>query len=51
MLRAISALYAQAEHAGTPPIVDPRIRFQDLRPGGTRSDDDYLRDGRPAPAL
>ena len=51
VLRAISALYAQAEHAGTPPFVDPRIRFQDLRPGGTRSDDDYLRDGRPAPAL
>ncbi len=51
VLRAISALYAQAGRADAPPFVDPRIRFQDLRPGGTRSDEDYLRDGRPAPAL
>ncbi|MCM2335702.1 MAG: exodeoxyribonuclease V subunit beta [Pseudomonas sp.] len=58
VLKAIAALYAQADaaHRTDPekhpaPFVDPRISFHDIRPGGTRHDDDYLRDGRTAPAL
>lgn len=51
VLRAISALYAQATAAGAAPFVDPRIAFREVQPGGVRRDDDYLRDGRPAPAL
>ncbi|MHC9083789.1 UvrD-helicase domain-containing protein [Luteimonas sp. RIT-PG2_3] len=51
VLRATSALYAQADAAGVAPFVDARIQFREVVPGGLRSDDDYLRDGRPAPAL
>ena len=51
VLRAVAALYAQADAAGHPPFVDARIRFRDVAPGGVRRDDDYLRGGAPAPAL
>ncbi|WP_119716881.1 UvrD-helicase domain-containing protein [Cognatilysobacter tabacisoli] len=51
VLRAIAALYAQAESNGRAPFVDPRIAFREVQPGGTRGDDDHLRDGAPAPAL
>src|SRR5690606_39192334 len=48
VLAAIDALYAQAgEHA----FVDPRIAFRSVAPGGKRRDEDFLRDGTPAPAL
>src|SRR5699024_4570188 len=32
-------------------FVDPRIRFREVEPGGVRTDADFLRDGKPAPAL
>ncbi|MBP6798943.1 MAG: UvrD-helicase domain-containing protein, partial [Luteimonas sp.] len=48
VLDAIAALYAQA---GAAAFVDPRIAFHAVSPGGKRNDDDYLRDGAPAPAL
>ncbi|WP_425490845.1 UvrD-helicase domain-containing protein [Luteimonas cellulosilyticus] len=51
VLRAVAALYAQAQGAGHPPFVDDRIAFREVEPGGVRRDDDYLRDGAPAPAL
>ncbi|RZA35590.1 MAG: exodeoxyribonuclease V subunit beta [Lysobacteraceae bacterium] len=51
VLRAIAALYAQAEASGHPPFVDPRIAFRAVAPGGVRQDEDYLREGAPAPAL
>lgn len=57
VLRAVSALYAQALIASEaddkipPPFIDSRIAFRDVQPGGTRRDDDFLRDGAPAPAL
>jgi exodeoxyribonuclease V beta subunit len=51
VLRAIAALYAQAESSGDPPFVDPRIRFREVGPGGSRIDEDFLRNGAPAPAL
>ncbi|MET0893793.1 MAG: exodeoxyribonuclease V subunit beta [Pseudoxanthomonas sp.] len=48
VLRAIEALYAQAgEHA----FVDAGIRFQPVQPGAGNADADYLRHGKPAPAL
>lgn len=57
VLRAVSALYAQARIASDaddkvpPPFIDPRIGFHDVQPGGTRRDDDFLRDSASAPAL
>ncbi len=51
VLRAVAALYAQADASGHPPFVDARITFRDVQPGGVRRDDDYLRGGVPAPAL
>ncbi|MEN1930002.1 exodeoxyribonuclease V subunit beta [Luteimonas sp. MJ250] len=63
VLRAVSALYAQAQAAADedaaadpakkipPPFIDPRIGFREVLPGGVRRDDDFLRDGAPAPAL
>ncbi len=65
VLKAISALYAQAQQAfeedkdkddkqkvvDKPPFVIDGIEFRDVQPGGTRSDDDFLRNGQPAPAL
>ncbi|WP_238346292.1 UvrD-helicase domain-containing protein [Luteimonas saliphila] len=57
VLRAVSALYAQAQIAAgsddniPPPFIDPRIGFREVQPGGTRRDDDFIRDGAPAPAL
>jgi exodeoxyribonuclease V beta subunit len=48
VLRAIEALYTQAgEHA----FVDEGIRFQPVQPGAGNADADYLRHGKPAPAL
>src|SRR5690606_33260058 len=57
VLRAVSALYAQAQAASDtdgkvpPPFIDPRIGFREVQPGGVRRDDDFLRHGKPAPAL
>jgi exodeoxyribonuclease V beta subunit len=57
VLRAIAALYARAQQAfedgsvDKPPFVDDRIRFLEVQPGGVRCDDDFLRGGKPAPAL
>ncbi|HLM53550.1 MAG TPA: UvrD-helicase domain-containing protein, partial [Pseudoxanthomonas sp.] len=51
VLRAIAALYAQAQSSGDPPFVDARIRFREVGPGGSRIDEDFLRNGAPAPAL
>ncbi|WP_149195617.1 UvrD-helicase domain-containing protein [Luteimonas suaedae] len=51
LLRAIAALYAQADAAGQAPFVDARIAFRAVAPGGLRQDGDFLRDGAPAPAL
>lgn len=57
VLRAVSALYAQAQQAfdrgsaDAPPFVVEGIAFREVQPGGTRHDADYLRHGRPAPAL
>ncbi|WP_447729276.1 UvrD-helicase domain-containing protein [Pseudoxanthomonas suwonensis] len=48
VLAAVAALYAQA---GDQAFVDPRIAFHPVQPGGQRGDDDFLRDGEPAPAL
>ncbi len=57
VLDAVGALYGQAQHAYDQgdakalPFVDARIEFREVAPGGVRRDDDYLRDGTPAPAL
>jgi exodeoxyribonuclease V beta subunit len=51
VLRAIAALYAQAQLAGEPPFVDARIQFREVGPGGSRDDEDFQRNGAPAPAL
>lgn len=48
VLAAVSALYA---NAGNVLSSDPDIRFHPVEPGSKRQDDDFLRDGRPAPAL
>ena len=48
MLRALDALYAQAgEHA----LVDARIHYQPLQPGGGIDDAHFQRNGLTAPAL
>ena len=57
VLRAVSALYAQAQAAADadpevpPPFIDARIEFREVLPGGVRREEDFLRDGAPAPAL
>ena len=57
VLEAVGALYGQAQYAydegkaKSPPFVDARIEFREVAPGGVRRDTDYLRDGKPAPAL
>src|SRR5690606_11366511 len=48
VLQAIEALYDQA---GKTAFIDSRIEFRTVRPGGKRSDTDFLRDGAAAPAL
>ncbi|WP_296247269.1 exodeoxyribonuclease V subunit beta, partial [uncultured Stenotrophomonas sp.] len=48
VLRAIQALY---DNAGAEAFLDERIQFEPVLPGSKRSDDDYLLDGKPAPAL
>ncbi|TDK23762.1 exodeoxyribonuclease V subunit beta [Luteimonas aestuarii] len=48
VLRAIDALYASAGDAA---FLEHGIAFEQVLPGGKRSDGDYLRDGTPAPAL
>ena len=48
VLAAIEALYAQA---GDGAFVDPRILFRQVEAGGTHNDEDFQRDGAPAPAL
>jgi hypothetical protein len=47
VLRAVAALYA---NAGDAAFIDPRIEFRAVEAGHAR-DDDFLRDGQPAPAL
>src|SRR5690606_6059621 len=57
LLDAIATLYRVADQAHAadpaiaPPFVDERIRFHPVRAGDRRTDDDFLRDGRAAPAL
>src|SRR5690606_30229415 len=34
-----------------PPFTDPRVGLREVLPGGVRRDDDFLRNGAPAPAL
>ncbi len=57
VLQAIGALYRNAQvafdanRADAPPFIDRRIEFRDVQPGGTRTNQDCLRDGSPAPAL
>jgi len=48
VLRAVAALYANAGDAAA--FIDPRIEFRAVEAGHAR-DDDFLRDGQPAPAL
>ena len=48
LLTAIEALYGQA---GDKAFRDADIEFHPVTPGGKRSDDDFLRNGEPAPAL
>ena len=48
VLRALQALYAQA---GPTAFLDEAIQFEPVAAGGVRRDDDYLRDGVPAPGL
>jgi len=48
VLTAIAALYAQAGDAA---FVDDRIEFRKVDAGGKRSDGDFSRDGKSAPAL
>ncbi|AWH23326.1 exodeoxyribonuclease V subunit beta [Stenotrophomonas sp. ZAC14D2_NAIMI4_6] len=48
VLRALQALY---DNGGDEAFLEPGIGFEPVRPGGVRSDDDYLRDGAAAPAL
>ncbi|WP_313140021.1 exodeoxyribonuclease V subunit beta [Stenotrophomonas sp.] len=48
VLRALQALY---DNGGDEAFLEAGIGFEPVRPGGVRSDDDYLRDGAAAPAL
>ncbi|TQD46649.1 UvrD-helicase domain-containing protein [Marilutibacter aestuarii] len=51
VLDAIAALYANARRNGDTPFVVDGIDFQPVLAGGGRHDRDFMRDGRPAPAL
>ncbi len=57
VLQALGALYRNAQAAfdaklaEDPPFIDRRIEFRDVQPGGKRTDQEYLSDGIPAPAL
>ncbi|MEG2981669.1 MAG: UvrD-helicase domain-containing protein, partial [Stenotrophomonas sp.] len=48
VLAAIDALYAQA---GDDAFIDTRIEFRMVDAGGKRSENDFIRDGKPAPAM
>ena len=48
VLRALQALY---DNGGEEAFLEAGIGFEPVRPGGVRSDEDYLRDGTPAAAL
>ena len=48
VLRALQTLYA---NAGTEAFLDPAIQFEPVAAGSVRRDDDYLRDGMPAPGV
>jgi len=48
VLRAVQALYA---NAGPSAFLDEAIQFEPVGAGGVRRDEDYLRDGVPAPGL
>ncbi|HDS0951169.1 TPA: exodeoxyribonuclease V subunit beta [Stenotrophomonas maltophilia] len=48
VLRALQALY---DNGGDDAFLEAGIGFEPVRPGGVRSDEDYLRDGTPAAAL
>jgi len=48
VLRALQALY---DNGGKDAFLEAGIGFEPVRPGGVRCDEDYLRDGTPAPAL
>ncbi len=48
VLRALQALY---DNGGEDAFLERDIRFERVRPGGVRSDADYLRDGQAAKAL
>ncbi|WP_312710040.1 exodeoxyribonuclease V subunit beta [Stenotrophomonas sp.] len=48
VLRALQALY---DNGGDDAFLEAGIGFEPVRPGGVRSDDDYLRNGTAAPAL
>ena len=48
VLRALQALY---DNGGEDAFLERDIRFEPVRPGGVRSDADYLRDGQAAKAL
>ncbi|WP_349986292.1 UvrD-helicase domain-containing protein [Stenotrophomonas sp. WHRI 8082] len=48
VLRALQTLYASA---GADAFLDPAIQFEPVAAGGVRRDDDYLRNGVPAPGL
>jgi len=48
VLRALQAVY---EVAGEDAFLERDIRFEPVAAGGMRADSDYLRHGRPAPAL
>ena len=48
VLQAIQALYA---NAGADAFLEAGIGFEPVHPGSTRLDDDFLRDGQPAPGL
>src|SRR5690606_37070170 len=58
VLESIQALYAQAQAAHEDsqgsialPLIDARIAFHPVRPGGAGEDAEYQRGGTPAPAL
>jgi exodeoxyribonuclease V beta subunit len=48
VLDGIGALYTQA---GEEAFIDTRIKFRSVEAGDKRSDNDFIRDGKPAPAL
>ena len=48
VLRAFQALY---DNGGEDAFLEPDIQFERVRPGGVRTDEDYLHDGHAAKAL